>query len=290
MNEVIKNFQHTLNETFNLKLQEDGILGPIALGAIAKVLFQNPEFKKEISKEINDFIINNFHTRIDNFNFLYFRKTFIQSPVPSIPMMNKFLKYKATDSRNIKQIILHHDCTNSALQTLNVFLSKGVSSHGVINFDGVFYQFCDFINITYHATGHIKEDNAVKTIGFNSNSIGIDLNNPVYDDLKSDRPRIFYAFREKKTYNLPQKDSKKLLGLYPVQITNACKLISWIVDVLQLKDEFADYKQKYLISGKIQDYEFLNVSPDYPGIFAHHHISLNREYDPIGFDWTKIRI
>ena len=78
--------------------------------------------------------------------------------------------------QHIWQIALHHDVTTNALDTYNVLAMRGLSTHFVVNYDGALYQFLDCYHVAW-ATG----DN-------NNHSIAIDMNNPVYPELRDTDP------------------------------------------------------------------------------------------------------
>ncbi len=76
----------------------------------------------------------------------------------------------------VHQIALHHDVTTDAATTFNVLCTRGLSTHFVVNYDGALYQFMDCYHVAW-ATG----DN-------NAHSIAIDMNNPVYPEMRDSDP------------------------------------------------------------------------------------------------------
>lgn len=68
----------------------------------------------------------------------------------------------------LRQGVIHYDVTNSSQRTEEVLLGRGYSTHLLINHDGVIYQSHDLATrVCFHAGTEA-----------NSQSIGLDLNNP----------------------------------------------------------------------------------------------------------------
>ena len=77
-------------------------------------------------------------------------------------------------NEKLKKVVLHWPVTRSSKQTFHaltrrILADDPASTHFDVNYDSVLYQFGDpFKHVMYHAAG------------FNRNTIGIDLTNPVY--------------------------------------------------------------------------------------------------------------
>lgn len=68
----------------------------------------------------------------------------------------------------VDMAVLHWDGTTSARKTRAVLAQRGYGTHFVIDWDGTIYQLVDMAHTAYHAKG------------VNARSVGVDLNNPVY--------------------------------------------------------------------------------------------------------------
>ena len=78
--------------------------------------------------------------------------------------------------QHIWQIALHHDVTMNATDTFNVLCTRGLSTHFCVNYDGALYQYLD----CYHMAWATGENN--------NHCIAIDMNNPVYPELREEDP------------------------------------------------------------------------------------------------------
>ena len=202
----------------------------------------------------------------------------VNSPIPSIAYAPRQLNYGRTRKpKDIVQIILHHDVSNSPEGTFNTFLRHGTSSHGIFTWNGVFIQFLPFIQTGYHALGHVRygkqaSRKKVQPTSFNHYSIGLDINNPVIPDQASgihkythDRIQIKRG-KQLVTYLEPTED----------QIYATSQLIEKLCYVFSIP-KVTSYAGYAWDGGRIK--------PTTPGVFAHHHVSLNRWVDPVGFEY-----
>ena len=76
----------------------------------------------------------------------------------------------------VDMVIIHADITQSSAVCYRVLLSRGLSSHFGIDWDGTIYQWADTASLTMHAGA------------WNNRSIGIDMNCMLFNHLKSSNP------------------------------------------------------------------------------------------------------
>ena len=181
----------------------------------------------------------------------------------------------------IHQIALHHDVTTNAVDTYNVLCTRGLSTHFVVNYDGALYQFMDCYHVAW-ATG----DN-------NNHSIAIDMNNPVYPELKDEDPargmrdiyqgKINGAVKTMLGYTEPQYETiialiKALIS--PVQVPNE---EPWIPLKTVSENCFPPISE----SGEVIN-RLLRDSIGFKGFLGHYHCSANK-WDPgPAFDWMRV--
>ena len=181
----------------------------------------------------------------------------------------------------IWQIALHHDVTTDAATTFNVLCTRGLSTHFVVNYDGALYQFMD----CYHVAWATGENNA--------HSIAIDMNNPVYPEMRDSDPAA--GLRE--IYQGKVNGSvKTMLGYTEAQYDTIIALIkaltspvrqengeSWIPLPEVAKNCFPPISQ----SGEVIN-GLLNNSVGFHGFLGHYHCSANK-WDPgPAFDWLRV--
>ncbi len=117
--------------------------------------------------------------------------------------------FRRKKERYTNMVITHWDVCTSAQKCFRVLEGKGISTHFCIDWDGTIYQFVDVVHEAWHA--------GVSKI--NRQSVGIDLNNPIYpkyNDIlvkrgQKERPII-------KGYKINGWNPGEFLGFHQVQI------------------------------------------------------------------------
>jgi len=117
--------------------------------------------------------------------------------------------FRRKKDRYTNMVITHWDVCTSAEKCFHVLNGKGISTHFCIDWDGTIYQFVDVVHEAWHA--------GVSKI--NRQSVGIDLNNPIYpkyNDIlvkrgQPERPII-------SGYKINGWDPGEFLGFHKVQI------------------------------------------------------------------------
>ena len=183
--------------------------------------------------------------------------------------------------QHIWQIALHHDVTTNALDTYNVLAMRGLSTHFVVNYDGALYQFLDCYHVAW-ATG----DN-------NNHSIAIDMNNPVYPELRDTDP----AAGMREIYQGKVNGSvKTMLGYTDPQYDTLIALIKALTSPVQVMGE-----EPWVPMAKVAESCFppisengevinrlLRDSQNFVGFLGHYHCSANK-WDPgPAFDWLRV--
>ena len=181
----------------------------------------------------------------------------------------------------IYQIALHHDVTTNAVDTYNVLCTRGLSTHFVVNYDGALYQFMDCYHVAW-ATG----DN-------NAHSIAIDMNNPVYPELRDSDP----AAGMRDIYQGKINNSvKTMLGYTEPQYETIIALIKALITEVQIPGEapwiplpevanncFPPISETGEVINRL-----LKDSIGFHGFLGHYHCSANK-WDPgPAFDWMRV--
>ena len=117
--------------------------------------------------------------------------------------------FRRKKERYTNMVITHWDVCTSAEKCFRVLNGKGISTHFCIDWDGTIYQFVDVVHEAWHA--------GVSKI--NRQSVGIDLNNPIYpkyNDIlvkrgQTERPII-------SGYTINGWNPGEFLGFHKVQI------------------------------------------------------------------------
>lgn len=276
MIKTIHELQQELNRQGSISV--DGLFGQETLSILIKALFLKHIDVNQLSSELIEHIRNRGYDILNANKIFMTEQNTENSPIPSVPFkLNQLVGWMPRKKSRIQQIILHHDLTVSPETTFLVLNEKNLSSHGVINYSGVFVQFLSFDKIAYHASGHILKNNKIVTASFNKNSIGIDINNPFYPALR----KGVHQFRP--LLQNPKKSSlfpeEKFLGLYSDQVVNTISLLGFLCNYYSIS-----------IFTSEKEYEWdPTITPTTPGFFAHHHVSRNREFDPFDFDFKFAR-
>lgn len=165
---------------------------------------------------------------------------------------------------HISMMVVHHDACLSARQCFKVLLSRGLSTHFIIDNDGIVYQPWDLCHATWHA-GSV-----------NGYSIGFDMSNAAVVQFASHyRDRgIFTGVINGGTFTA--------LGYSEAQY------MSCIAAIRELTRFFPRIKpippigeDGLVVPGKIANDHF-------EGVVGHYHLSVQK-WDPgPGFDWKRI--
>ena len=183
--------------------------------------------------------------------------------------------------QSVYQIALHHDVTTDAVTTYNVLCTRGLSTHFVVNYDGALYQFMD----CYHVAWATGENNA--------HCIAIDMNNPVYPEMRDIDP----ASGMREIYQGKINGSvKTMLGYTEAQYDTIIALMKafvtpvhqagqpdWIPLPLVAESCFPPISESgEVINGLLRD------SIGFHGFLGHYHCSANK-WDPgPAFDWLRV--
>lgn len=182
---------------------------------------------------------------------------------------------------HIWQIALHHDVTTNAVDTFNVLAMRGLSTHFVVNWDGALYQFMDCYHVAW-ATG----DN-------NNHSIAIDMNNPVYTEMRDSDPaagmrdifqgKVNGSVKTMLGYTEPQYETIIALMKALVSPVNIPGEDPWIPLPEVSKNCFPPISE----AGEVIN-QLLRDSINFRGFLGHYHCSANK-WDPgPAFDWLRV--
>ncbi|MFA5625078.1 MAG: N-acetylmuramoyl-L-alanine amidase [Bradymonadales bacterium] len=181
----------------------------------------------------------------------------------------------------ITQIALHHDVTMSATETFNVLCSRGLSTHFVINYDGTLFQFLDCYHCAW-ATG----DN-------NNLCIAIDMNNPVFPELRDKDP----ASGKRELFQGKINGSvKTMLGYTEEQYETLIALMKAFITPIPVAGE-----EPWVPLPVVAENCFPPISDNgevvnrmlrdylgFKGFMGHYHCSANK-WDPgPAFDWMRV--
>ena len=161
-------------------------------------------------------------------------------------------------------VVWHWDAALSAESCYRILKKRGLTTHGVIDNDGTFYQFLDFeTHVGWHA-GHRE---------VNKRSIGVDVSNAVYTKYQS-----YYERRwgPRPVINATTNGrDHTLLGYYDAQIETAKKLANFINKHLNIPLVTPDAAAVIDSPGK------------YDGHIAHYHITA-KKWDVAGFPFSYV--
>lgn len=181
----------------------------------------------------------------------------------------------------VTQIALHHDVTMSALDTFSVLCSRGLSTHFVINYDGTLYQLLDCYHCAW-ATG----DN-------NNLCVAIDMNNPVFPELRDKDPasgmrelfqgKINGSVKTMLGYTEPQYETLIALMKAFISPVNIAGEEPWIPLPVVAASCFPPISENgEVVNRMLKDYL------GFKGFLGHYHCSANK-WDPgPAFDWMRV--
>ena len=184
--------------------------------------------------------------------------------------------------QHICQIALHHDVTMNAMDTFNVLCTRGLSTHFCVNYDGTLYQYMD----PYHMAWATGENNNV--------SVAIDMNNPVYPELRNEDP----ANGMRDLYQGKINGSlKTMLGYTEPQYETIIALIKALISPVMTPGEVDPWIPLPIVAencfppisetGEVIN-RLLRDSTKFRGFLGHYHCSANK-WDPgPAFDWLRV--
>jgi N-acetyl-anhydromuramyl-L-alanine amidase AmpD len=180
------------------------------------------------------------------------------------PMFNR----PAEDRRpQVKQVVLHHDGMSNSAGCFSVLRQRGLSTHLMIDHDGVVYQPLALYDIAWHAGDQV-----------NRQSIGIDVNNPVLVNRRGNQKREVFQGKIHGT-------NKFALGYTDAQYD---ALIAVLGGLFQI---FPSIKRQAPLDpdGKVVQRRLAEPA-GFSGIVGHLHVSANK-WDPgPGFEWERILV
>jgi N-acetyl-anhydromuramyl-L-alanine amidase AmpD len=181
----------------------------------------------------------------------------------------------------VTQIILHTDLTPDALGCFRALVGRQLSSHFLLNYDGVLYQPLDVMDCGYHAG---EGNNA---------SIGIDLNNELPNLVREPSAPPYSGpngAELQRTYPRPISERMEVngakvqsYGYTDAQYTTLIELFKVLTRQLDKIQVQFPVDPKGEVVGRT-----LDAPVDHRGFMAHWHWELQR-WDPgPGFDWQRV--
>ncbi len=171
--------------------------------------------------------------------------------------------------RQVRQILLHHDGHDTANETFRTLIHRGLSTHLIIDWEGVVWQPLALYDMAYHAAQ------------VNEIAIGIDLNNPIHPD----RQRGSKGHR-------PPPSAAMINGRRHVAVGYTDAQYRALVQVINgLQRIFRGIKAEAPIGpdGGVLDRK-LAAPTAFSGVLGHWHVSATK-WDPgPGFDWERVLI
>jgi len=182
--------------------------------------------------------------------------TFKEEPKWSLPEDNMRMR---TSRRRVRSVVVHWDGCLDSEMCHRVIKNRGLSVHFCIDTDGTIIQLMDANDIAWHARG------------VNTQSVGIEVANPVYLKYQDkDKPRPLW--RAEKVHGVERSER---LGFYPEQEAALRALVGTLCAHYSLPIVTPSWK------GVIKDPQ------KFKGVLGHYHISSNKT-DPLGFDFSKL--
>lgn len=182
----------------------------------------------------------------------------------------------------VTQIIIHTDLTSDSAKCFDVLVSRGLSTHFMVDWDGTIYQGLDPLYAAYHAGDA------------NGSSIGIDFNNmmpnlakepsaPPYNE-KLDR----FAEMSEKKYRRPKSGRMTINGGRVMSYGYTDPQYQALIALLKVLTDQLNIPKQVPFDAKGEIVTEVLTDPSYPGIVGHWHISPDR-WDPgPGFDWQRV--
>jgi len=183
----------------------------------------------------------------------------------------KTTNYYRRNHRTPKMFVVHWDACLNTKQMIKVTKERGLSVHFGIDNDGTIYQLLDTKDIAWHAAG------------INTQSIGVEISNPVllrYNKRNRERGEeereVIYGDK------IHNKLIKPYLGFYPVQI-EALKRLTEALSTTGIKMQAPLDEEGRLRRGV--DKRVANGT--FEGVVGHYHLTTNKR-DPGNLPLDKI--
>ena len=187
----------------------------------------------------------------------------------------------------VHMVVLHTDLTSTAKKCFNALVGRNLSTHFMIDWDGVIYQGMDLGYQSFHGGGT------------NSISIGIDLNNKMPNLVREpDAPAYpeghpaLASTEAERRYKRPISPRKKYNGgrvkSFGYTDDQYRALIALLAKLTE-QDMFKRIKRVYPMDAKGEAIPSVVEGGDaFEGIVGHMHVSATR-WDPgPGFDWQRM--
>jgi len=218
-----------------------------------------------------------------------FEKASMGMPVPVFskrrhPETKKHAKTLPDLAASVSQVLLHTDLTSDAAMCFKALLSRGLSTHFMVDWDGTIYQGLDPMYVAYHAGD------------FNGATVGIDLNNRMknLEREPSETPynpnHALIADMSKKEFRRGGPDRMRINGFWTrawgytdPQYQALLELLSVLTSKLDIKPFVPMDEKREVIPTMLED------AAGFEGILGHYHITENR-WDPgPAFDWSRVQ-
>lgn len=248
-------------------LTPDGLCGPIT----TKMINNDYQMKLELWKVQQE----NKEKKLEKKSYIIYGDEQIEYPFPSWAFVGLKDKnalvaspshYRSRSGRDIKSIVIHHDCCLNSKDCFKVLERRGLSIHFMIDYDGTIFQSVDLEHSAQHAGTA------------NKFSIGIEINNPIslqyqtYYTSKKLEPRPII-----KEWVSNGKKYKKFLGYYDVQVTALKQLVKTLCSGLGIPKEVAPTHNFYEPS----------LKGEFEGICAHYHVDPKKSKWDAGGLWLE---
>ena len=184
----------------------------------------------------------------------------------------------------VHQVVVHTDLTRDSAKCFAVLAARSLSTHFMIDWDGVIYQALDPLYQAYHAGDA------------NDASIGLDMNNMMRNLIREpDAPA--YNPDHERIGEMSQKEFRRQKS--EIKTVNGARVRSWgytdpqylaLISLLQaltkwlpkIKAEVPLDEKGEIVSTTLED------GVAFEGIIGHYHVSTDR-WDPgPGFDWQRV--
>lgn len=188
-------------------------------------------------------------------------------------------------AKAIHQVVLHTDLTMDSKVCFDVLVARGLSTHFMIDWDGVIFQGLDPLYQAFHAGDA------------NNGSIGVDLNNYMKNLVREPDAPMYYqkhsriAEMQKKEFRRQKSPKMRIngaevrsYGYTDAQYLSLIELLKALIKKLPRIQPFPPMDEKgEVIPNMLED------AVGFEGFLAHWHITGNR-WDPgPGFDWQRVR-
>jgi N-acetylmuramoyl-L-alanine amidase len=184
----------------------------------------------------------------------------------------------------VTQVVMHTDLTSDSSMCFRVLVDRGLSTHFMIDWDGVIYQGMDVLSEAYHA-GEA-----------NNHTIGIDVNNLMRNFERESKPPPMYNPKHPRLGEMSQREYRrsgpirkringywtKAYGYTDVQYQALLELLKVLTGELDIKGMVPLDEIGEIVPTALED------GAGFEGIVGHWHLSTSR-WDPgPAFDWQRV--